>query len=179
LNMLAFSRERKPEIAPLDLNGLVEEVFSIIRPRADRIGVKLEFDRDRPIMGHADSRGMYRVLLNLVTNALDACEKNGGTVTVRTYSREDGCCIEIRDTGPGIPEDVLPKLSQAFVSTKGSSGTGLGLACSYKIVREHGGEISARNHEDGGAEFTIFIPSRERQGESQPKPPDQTDHPAG
>ena len=71
---------------------------------------------------------------------------------------EGGCTIRVRDTGIGIPAELLPQVFQAFVSGKGSSGTGLGLACSYKIVREHGGDIQVRSDPGSGTVFTVFLP---------------------
>ncbi len=160
LNMLSFSRDHKPDLAPTDINGLVQEVFDIVRARATKKKVELEFQRGELHVAYADSRELYRVLLNLVTNALDACERKGGTVTVTTCSKPDGCYIEVKDTGQGIAPEVMSKLPQAFVSTKGSSGTGLGLACSYKIVREHGGKISVESKPGRGAKFTVFLPKQ-------------------
>jgi len=160
LNMLSFSRDRKPELAPMDINGLVLEVFQTVRPRADKLKVALESERGEIGVVHADGREIYRVLLNLVTNALDVCERTGGTVTVTTHRRSDGFCIAVKDTGPGVSEEIMPRLSQAFVSTKGSSGTGLGLACSFKSVREHGGDIWVESELGKGATFTVFLPEK-------------------
>jgi signal transduction histidine kinase len=161
LNMLTFSRDRTPDLGPADINSLVEEVLAIVKSRADRIKVTLEFVRGSLGIVLADTREIYRALLNLVTNALDACERKGGTVTVTTYATPEGCCIEVKDTGVGIPPEILPKLSQAFVTTKGSSGTGLGLACTYKIVQEHGGKVTVESKVNEGAKFTVFLPKRE------------------
>ena len=160
LNMLAFSRGADIEISPMDLNALVEEVLNTVRARAEHINVHLEFDPAETAIIEADSRGAYRVLLNLITNALDACEANGGTVTVRTYANPGGAYVEVKDTGCGIPSELMPKLSEAFVSTKGGGGTGLGLACSYKIVHDHGGTISVESEPGKGAIFTVFLPAR-------------------
>jgi signal transduction histidine kinase len=95
--------------------------------------------------------------MNLVVNALEACQK-GGEVRIGCVSDDDGCTITIADNGCGIPEELLPKLSQAFVSTKGSGGTGLGLACSYKIVREHGGDVQVESTLGQGSQFSVFLP---------------------
>ncbi len=158
INLLTFSRERAMEVGPADVHGLVREVLEVVRGRADRYNITLEHVSDGNARAEMDAQAMYRVLLNLVTNALDACEEKGGQVTVSTRIDERVCSIEVRDTGPGIPPEVMPKLAQAFVSTKGSAGTGLGLACSYKIVREHGGDIVADSKPGQGAVFNVMLP---------------------
>jgi len=128
--------------------------------------VRLEFEPAEEVEAQADSRGIYRVLLNLATNALDACERKGEVVSVRAYVNASGCYIEVKDDGVGIAPELLPKLSQAFVSTKGASGTGLGLACSYKLVRDHGGEITVASKSGEGATFTVFLPARLSPGQT-------------
>ncbi|HOZ45319.1 MAG TPA: ATP-binding protein [Candidatus Hydrogenedentes bacterium] len=159
LNMMAYSRETRVELAPTDVDALVQEVLDTVKARADRFRIALEFKPGPSGVAQADNRGIFRVLLNLATNALDACEEKGGTVTVRTYTKPDGCYIEIRDTGVGIPPEIMARLPEAFVTTKGSSGTGLGLACSYRIVREHGGDILIESKPGEGASFTVFLPA--------------------
>ncbi|MBI5092128.1 MAG: FHA domain-containing protein [Candidatus Hydrogenedentes bacterium] len=159
LNLLTFSRDRQPQIMPTDLNGLIEEVIEVLRHRAETAKVVFDFQRGDIGIVHVDGREIYRVLLNLLTNAVDACEENGGTITVTTYREPSGCYVEVSDTGAGIPPEIMPKLSQAFVSTKGSRGTGLGLACSYKIVREHGGDITCESEVGRGTTFTVCLPA--------------------
>ncbi|GMU91973.1 MAG: hypothetical protein AMXMBFR4_10310 [Candidatus Hydrogenedentota bacterium] len=159
LNLVTFSREREPERAPTDINLLIGEILETAHSQAERAKVKLDFvGGDIPIM-ELDSLGIYRAILNLVTNAIDACEEGGGRVTIRTYVDERGCHVEVKDTGVGISPDFMPKLFMAFHSTKGSRGTGLGLACSRKIVAEHGGEIAVQSKPGKGSKFTITLPN--------------------
>lgn len=163
MNMLAFSKPRVPERYPQDLTVLINEALDMVRSRAERYKINLVFAPPGPVRAKVDGREIYRVVLNLLTNALEACEAEGGTVTVQCEEREDDALIRIRDTGMGIPANVLPGLFQAFSSTKGSSGTGLGLACSQKIVQEHGGTIEVKSEPGHGAIFTVFLPSSPRQ----------------
>lgn len=158
LNMLTFARDRQPECMATDIDDLVLEVISMSRSRAEKLNVEIEFVQGNVATVLADGRELFRVLLNLMTNALDACETEGGKVTITTKREERGITIIIADTGIGIPPEIMPKLFQAFVSSKGSGGTGLGLACSQKIVRAHGGEITAQSEPGKGAEFTVFLP---------------------
>lgn len=159
MNLLTFSRDRAPERLMTDLNSLVRDVLDVVRSRAEKYKIGLEFHAGEPCMAHVDAQQVYRVLLNLITNALDACEDEGGTVTVACRHEENGCYVEVQDSGRGIPPEIMSRLGQAFVSSKGSAGTGLGLAVSFKIVREHGGDIEVESEPGKGARFSVFLPS--------------------
>jgi signal transduction histidine kinase len=158
LNMLSFSRNRQPERALTDVNALIHEVLDVVRSRAEKKNIVLGANQTGIVHAYIDSREIYRVILNLLVNAIDACEGDGGSVTVAASTEPSGCYIEVRDTGAGIPAELMPKLFQAFVSTKGSNGTGLGLACSNKIVREHGGVIHVDSEVGKGTKITVFLP---------------------
>jgi len=159
MNMLSFARNPLPARTTIDINALIEEVLGVVRPRAEGAGVSLDFVPCEDGGAWADERQIYRVLLNLLANALDACAQRGGAVMVTSSCDEAGCTIEVHDNGVGVPPDVLPRLSQPFVSSKGSNGIGLGLACSYRIARAHGGDITVKSAPDKGSRFTVFLPS--------------------
>jgi signal transduction histidine kinase len=114
----------------------------------------------------ADPSQLEQVFLNIINNAEYAMREKGksGVLTVNIFKdgRKKGgqrVVIEIFDTGPGIPEDVISKLFDPFFTTKPvGKGTGLGLSVSYGIIKEHGGEIYAGNKKEGGALFTIKLP---------------------
>lgn len=162
MNMLVFSKDRRPDRVRTNVNTLIADVLGLFEERSRKYNVGLAFEPDPVGIANVDAQGIYRVILNLVVNAVEACEHNEGNVSVVCVCTEQGCTIRISDTGIGIPEDIIPNISQAFVSSKGSSGTGLGLACSYKIVREHGGEIRVKSHVGSGTVFTVFIPEVQR-----------------
>lgn len=157
-NLLTYSRERKPERMTINLNDLMRDVLETVRSRADKNSIELALNEDPGAVAEVDAQQIYRVVLNLITNALDACENTGDQITVTTRNADAGCYIEVRDNGPGISEDVRARLGQAFVSSKGSSGTGLGLAVSFKLVREHGGDIQVESAPGKGAFFSVFLP---------------------
>lgn len=161
MNMLSFSKDRQPQRMLTDMTAVMREVLETQRSRAERYNITLEFDQPEPVRADVDQREIYRVLLNLLVNAMEACEQTGGVIRLSCASDSEGCTVRIQDTGCGIPPEILPRLSRAFVSSKGSSGTGLGLACSYKIVREHGGEIEVESEVGKGTTFTIFLPNQE------------------
>jgi two-component system NtrC family sensor kinase len=100
-------------------------------------------------------------VLNIVTNALDAVEgREGGAVRVATgYVPETAMvAVVVADNGPGIAPELLPQLFNIFESTKGARGTGIGLAVSQKIIREHGGDILVDSRPGEGARFTLEWP---------------------
>jgi signal transduction histidine kinase len=111
-----------------------------------------------------DRTAIHRCLLNLVSNAIDACALEGimsgkGTVTVKT-SRPKGWAlkVDVNDTGIGIEKKIQKKLYTGFFSTKGSKGTGLGLPVTQKIVHEHKGELTFKTQVGKGTTFTLLLP---------------------
>lgn len=158
LNMLSFSKDREPTRAATDVNQLANEITAMLLPRAQKYKVNLTVISDKPAWASIDSREIYRVLMNITLNAVEACVDTGGNITINCASDEHGCVICVSDDGPGIPDDILPRLSEAFVSSKGSSGTGLGLAVSYKIVQEHDGRIDVKTGKGQGTIFTVSLP---------------------
>jgi signal transduction histidine kinase len=107
----------------------------------------------------ADSQALYRCVLNLLSNAADAVPGDDGRVAVRAYRNETGeLCIECDDNGPGVPEQDREQIFDLFFSTKGSKGTGLGLAVTQKIAQEHGGRVEVLSGEWGGALFRLVLP---------------------
>ena len=85
---------------------------------------------------------------------------DGGTLTVACLAEPEGLELEVADSGPGLPDDVLPRIFEPFFTTK-QGGTGLGLAIVSRIAEAHGGSVTARNAPGGGAAFTLRIPKQE------------------
>jgi C4-dicarboxylate-specific signal transduction histidine kinase len=111
-----------------------------------------------------DPLHLQQAFLNVLINAEHAVAEGGRVrrIEIVTAARRNGnqVAVTIRDSGPGIPADVLPKIFDPFFTTKEvGQGTGLGLAITYGIVAEHGGTITAHNAEDGGAVFEIELPA--------------------
>lgn len=162
MDMLSFSKERQPAYVLTDLNSIVLEVFELMQGRASEEGVSLDVKLAEELpQSMFDAEGIHRAVLNIVTNALDAVE---GMETPRILietgldSQNHRLIVTIADNGPGIPEEAVPRLFSIFESTKGSRGTGLGLAVSQKIIREHGGEISLTSIEGTGTTFRLEWP---------------------
>jgi signal transduction histidine kinase len=162
LDMLSYSKEREPALEATDLNALAAEVVELLKARAEELKVTLTTRpaADLPITP-ADPEGIHRALLNLVGNALDAAEdRPDAKVEVATELEAGGEWVRIvvRDNGVGIPPDRIADIFKPFVSTKGSRGTGLGLAVSRKVLREHGGDILVESQEGEGSTFVMRLP---------------------
>jgi signal transduction histidine kinase len=159
-DMLAFSKPRVPKRESTDISALIEDVAQTFGVMLSRKKVDLAVDTSElPGPFDVDSRGIYRCLLNLVLNAAEAMPREGGAIRVTARVAEtDSLVIEVADNGPGIPERNMKRIFDPFFSTKGSQGTGLGLAVCQKIIAEHQGQITVGQSIEGGALFRIVIP---------------------
>ncbi|MFH1135966.1 MAG: ATP-binding protein [Pseudomonadota bacterium] len=165
-DLLTYAKERKPVLTHVPLNEIAAEVLEDMAPQAAGFQVELKSDLD-PEMGVVwiDREAIYRAILNLVANGLDACvelaPEKKALVMIRT--RRMGphrVRVEIRDNGVGMDQETQKKIFTTFFSTKGSRGTGLGLLAAQKVVHEHGGQIMVASDMGQGATFTIFLPDR-------------------
>jgi signal transduction histidine kinase len=164
MDMLSFSKEREPCIQETRLNQVARDVVELMSNRVQEKGVQLEMhlDENLPLVA-ADPEGIHRALLNILTNALDAVESQDKprVVIQSMLDAEDGWVrIQVLDNGTGIPARQLAEIFKPFVSTKGSKGTGLGLAVSRQILREHGGDILAQSTLGKGSRFVLRLPIR-------------------
>jgi signal transduction histidine kinase len=164
MDMLSYSKDREPALEETDLNAVVRDVVELLGPRAKELSVALTAAPDPALPAcPADPEGIHRALLNVVGNALDAVEGMAAArVAVATLREPDGkwVRVEVTDNGPGVPADKREDIFRPFVSTKGSRGTGLGLAVSRKILREHGGDIVLRSQPGRGSTFALRLPLR-------------------
>lgn len=127
------------------------------------MGVRMSVETARldPVL--VDSEGIHRAFLNLLTNALDAVQESAAPqidVDISPEPDNEWVTISVRDNGVGVEPEQLGRLFRAFESTKGSRGTGLGLAVSRKTLREHGGDIFVQSQPGHGSTFTLRIPMR-------------------
>ncbi len=162
MDMLTFSKERKPAYQQAQLNDTVHDVVELMQARADEFRVELIYQPAENLpLSTFDPEGIHRAILNIVTNAIDAVEgSDHATVKIETGLDpvSDMFWVAVSDNGPGIVEDQLQRIFNVFESTKGARGTGLGLAVSQKIIREHGGEITVDSRLGDGARFTMAWP---------------------
>jgi C4-dicarboxylate-specific signal transduction histidine kinase len=161
-HMRMFGREAKEEVEPINPRVVVTNALGLMgeQLRLADIEIVTEFSEDcLLILGH--SIQMEQVILNLLTNAIDAIAESEGEkkITLRVFKDDKGVHITAEDTGSGIPEDLLPRIFEPFYTTKEmGKGTGLGLSVSYGIINDMNGTIVVNNI-DGGARFTITLPS--------------------
>jgi signal transduction histidine kinase len=174
---LDFARPPAPEKRAADVCQDMGQSLELIRDRADRQGVQIRCElADRPLVIEADHEQLRQVLLNLLCNALDTLPQGG---SIRTTVADSGptpeqndelaseectnrptswITIMIADNGPGVPKDLGDRIFEPYVSTK-DTGVGLGLAICRRIVHSHGGTIIQHNAPEGGAVFTIHLPT--------------------
>jgi len=157
---LDFARPPKPNRRPTDLSSVVERVFALANGRARKQQVALRFLKPfEQVTANVDNDQIQQLLLNLVLNALDAMPQ-GGQIEVDLQGTRDGFAeLYIRDDGPGIPLDIIPKVFETFVSSK-ETGVGLGLPLSRRIAEDHGGTLTAYNLPEAGACFLLRLPAR-------------------
>ncbi|MEY2633423.1 MAG: hypothetical protein RIR00_2077 [Pseudomonadota bacterium] len=150
-----YARLPAPELAALDLNGLIREVLGLYETSSARIVIELAAELP-PVLG--DATQMRQIIHNLLRNAEDALEGREGA-EIRLLTRLSGrdALLEISDNGPGFPPEILPRVFEPYVTTK-ARGTGLGLPIVRKIIDEHHGRIEISNLPAGGARIGILLP---------------------
>jgi signal transduction histidine kinase len=162
MDMLSFSKDREPALEPTDLNQTVDDVVELMQSRAEEVGVQLACKQCRTMPRvMIDPEGIHRAVLNIVTNAIDACEGSQDprvSIVLEWDAVHSTALISVADSGVGIDESDIGSLFQIFASSKGARGTGLGLPVSRKIIAEHGGNIAVSSQPGQGSTFTIELP---------------------
>ena len=163
-NLLVFAGSRRLARRAVSLPGVLQKVLALRAPaqRSADIEVVRHYQDSLPRV-QSDPLLLHQVFLNMVMNAEHAIQATGAggriEITTQVSPAGDRIIATVRDTGTGIPEETLPRIFEPFYTTKEvGKGTGLGLAIAYGIVQEHGGHISASNHAEGGAVFTVELP---------------------
>jgi nitrogen fixation/metabolism regulation signal transduction histidine kinase len=149
------------EITRFDVNALIAELCDLYAHQEKPLAITLALAKDLPLI-EADAGRLRQVLHNLLRNALEAMEHQDEArveMSTRRVAGADTDLIEIKvaDNGPGFVRDIMHQAFEPYVTSK-PKGTGLGLAIVKKLIEEHGGQINARNREQGGAEISILIP---------------------
>ncbi|MEM1355914.1 MAG: ATP-binding protein [Planctomycetota bacterium] len=162
LNMLQFSKQRSPELEMSQLMPMFQDLAGLVQAQYDAKQVALITDIEQGLPPvPMEQSGMHQAVLNLLQNALDACEPGVGAVTLacRYDELDQDVKITVTDNGVGMNRAQRSQLFKPFQSTKGYGGTGLGLVVTKKIVEEHGGEISVQSKPKKGTSFTIALPT--------------------
>lgn len=167
MNMLAYAKTREPKLETVPFGSVVADCIELVQRKADDKGVLLlgEIEDGLPAIP-LDVDGIHQVILNIVTNAIDAAPKTTGVVTVKASFdvQKMQVVLTVGDNGPGIPEEARERVFDAFYSTKGHGGTGLGLAVSKKIVEEHYGTIQMTSLTGEGTLIRITLPAMQASG---------------
>jgi signal transduction histidine kinase len=155
---LDFARPPRPERRLIDLADPVRRTLALVGARAAKqsVGIRL-LSPETPLLVEADGEQLQQLLVNLTLNALDMMPQ-GGMLEVELRAADGGRAdLRVRDTGPGVSPELLPRLFEPFVSSK-ETGLGLGLVISRRIAESHGGTLLAANQPEGGACFTLQLP---------------------
>jgi signal transduction histidine kinase len=170
MDLLNYAKARRPRYQLCDPNIPLQEVFDLILPKAKEKGIVFRSDLAAGLpKAWLDPESIHRCLLDLVTNALDACSCSGldvpekkGEILLRSLKPE-GWSVEYQviDNGYGMDAETRNKVFQIFFTTKGGRGTGLGLMIAKKTIDEHGGVIECFSEENEGTKFVVRLPDRE------------------
>ena len=162
--LLTFSSKESFALRPHRINDIVHHMRELTSHTFDStIEFKFEFDPVNPTVS-VERTAVEQVLLNLYVNAKDAMP-NGGVIRTVTHTRNSAntnqrwAMISVIDSGSGVPPEIQDKIFEPYFTTKGNDhGTGLGLPISYRVIRQHGGQLRYQNRSDGGSEFIIELP---------------------
>jgi signal transduction histidine kinase len=169
LDLLSYSKEREPEYHECSPNDIVDDVCQVVQTAADDHEIELIKELS-PLIGNVfmDPNTVHNCLLNLATNAIDACIFDDNiqkrhTVKIKTSLEDHRIKFEVSDNGSGMTEEIQSKLFSSFFSTKGAKGTGLGLLVTKKLIEEHHGTIDVMSALNKGTTFVVTLPFKEAQ----------------
>ena len=170
-----FSRPIEPQLREQDFAPILKSVVHLVSAEAETERIRIRVDEDRPgtpVTLLCDAELMRQALLNIVLNAMQSMP-NGGDLRLHLSSDRQSACLSVRDTGKGIPPKMLPRIFDLYYTTK-PTGSGIGLAMTYRIVQMHGGIIDVASECDGtkpdhGTTFTMRMPLAGRPAVMVPK----------
>lgn len=161
MNLLTYSKPREPHLEMMNPRTLLNDCVELIAAAANEKGVMVVADVDEahPAIP-MDPTGMHQVVMNLLSNAMDAVQPKQGLIRVdcRFDLENRQSVLQVSDNGVGVPQSMMRHMFELFHSTKGNRGTGLGLAVAKKIVDEHEGSIAVHSSPGEGTTFTVRLP---------------------
>jgi two-component system, NtrC family, sensor histidine kinase PilS len=158
-DLLDYANPRPKQTVDFDLGSLVQETVQVARGDQNFADIEISATVDEPLAIHADPAKLRQVVWNLVRNAADAAGSGGKHVTVEARKAAGGgAAITVADDGPGIPESLVGRIFDPFVTTK-QKGTGLGLATCHTIITEHGGRIDVETAPGKGTKMVVSLPA--------------------
>jgi signal transduction histidine kinase len=162
-DILYYAKDRVPNWEPMSATSVIEEVLSLVEPKALEHDVELQAELD-PTPGEfeADAQAVRALLVNLIENSIDACrmdeKKSQHRVTVRVQGLPEFVQFEVEDNGIGMDRETREKVFSLFFSSKGAAGTGLGLFISNRIAQAHGGTVELESEPGAGTQFVVRLP---------------------
>lgn len=158
-DVLTYDPDRPDEIAPGNLNATVRDAVSLLEAEARTRAVELKTELGAGLTSWKHSkRGIYRCIVNLVVNALDACQPGGERVTVTTERNGDAAVIRVVDDGRGMDEEARERMLGTFNTGDAKRGSGIGLPTVVEIARRHGGRLEIESAPGRGSTFTVVLP---------------------
>ncbi len=165
----SFYKQSPPQRELVDVNGIIEEILTLLKCEADRysVAMRTELTAELPkIM--ADQVQLQQVFMNLMLNAIEAMKDSGGELTVKSQLQDGQLQFSVSDTGVGLPKEKMEQIFSAFFTTK-PQGSGMGLSISRSIVESHGGRLWATANDGRGATFHFTLPTHMTETSSQVK----------
>jgi two-component system C4-dicarboxylate transport sensor histidine kinase DctB len=165
-----FARRPQDKIGPIPLLAVLDDALELMAPKLKAAGAELHYSRPQAELEVMGGRvRLQQVLVNLLSNALDAMERlDAPQIEITVLTEGSRRRVEVRDRGPGLTEETLAHLFDPFFTTKSpGKGLGLGLSISYNIVRDFGGTLAARNHPEGGAVFSVDLAASDARTSSE------------
>ena len=162
-DFLKYSRPSKLELQTIDIRAEAEDALRMVEARVDERGIETRVVQEGDVPRIlADRESLRSVLTNLVINAVEAIDGEGGSVSINlSQANEEFIKVQITDTGSGIAAEDISKIFEPYFSTK-DTGTGLGLAIVKKAIDDHGGTINVTSKQGTGTTFTITLPVQEK-----------------
>lgn len=162
--VLDFSRPNPPKMVPIDLNQCIEDTLSLsaVTLRKDDITLEKSLEPDLP-QCYGDAYLIEQVLLNLINNAVRVMEENqkAKMIQIESYHKKKSLCIQVSDSGPGIPKELKNQVFDPFFTTS-KDGSGIGLSIAQRIITDHNGTIEILKSKWGGATFRVELPIEKR-----------------
>ena len=158
VDFLFAVRPMKFQISCIDINALLSSLVETFQEECNNNNIKIytQFSKEMPHF-QGDERFIRQAFMNIILNAKNAMENSGGILEIKTFIQDASIIVEFSDSGVGIPPSLMEKIFEPYFTTK-SSGTGLGLTLTYKVVKEHGGDIYVCSNENKGALFKVVFP---------------------
>lgn len=158
-HLRTFARQPGDTLKPVNVTDVLQDTAELLAPQLRASGAALTFPKDRDWWVTGGKLRLQQVIVNIVNNALEAMQdQDHPLIDIDVSARDDTVCIAIRDHGPGFSQGVMDQVFDAFYTTKEAGrGMGLGMSISHNIISDFGGSLTAANHPDGGAVFTVTL----------------------